>query len=224
MNHPFLLLLGAAFTMGILHTLAGPDHYLPFIALSRAGNWPLKKTLRMTALCGLGHILSAVAVAFLALKLGTVLFSLEKVEAIRGNLAAWALTVFGFSYALWGLRKVLAGKKALKEKAPAPLGEGGGGRARRAAGWIVFLIFVLGPCEPLIPFILFPETTASGLHLLAVTSVFGTATLLTMLAAVAAAVSGLKLLPSRGLLGRYGHTLAGGVIGSCGLAMTFLGL
>ncbi len=29
------LLAGTALTIGTLHTLAGPDHYLPFVAMSK---------------------------------------------------------------------------------------------------------------------------------------------------------------------------------------------
>ena len=50
-----LALTGA--TVGILHTALGPDHYLPFALMARAGRWSRAKTLWVTLACGLGHVL-----------------------------------------------------------------------------------------------------------------------------------------------------------------------
>jgi hypothetical protein len=40
-----LVLAGTAATIGFVHTVLGPDHYIPFIAMSRARRWTLSKTL-----------------------------------------------------------------------------------------------------------------------------------------------------------------------------------
>ena len=50
-----LLTLTAAW-LAFLHTVAGPDHYVPFIAMSRLGRWSMLKTTWITLLCGLGHV------------------------------------------------------------------------------------------------------------------------------------------------------------------------
>lgn len=50
------ILLATAASLGVVHTALGPDHYLPFIALSKSRNWSVFKTARVTALCGLGHV------------------------------------------------------------------------------------------------------------------------------------------------------------------------
>ena len=60
MNDSIALLSVTAISIGFFHTLLGPDHYLPFIVLSQARNWSLKKTMIITFLCGLGHVLSSV--------------------------------------------------------------------------------------------------------------------------------------------------------------------
>ena len=44
MSTEAVVLLGTASTIGFIHTLIGPDHYLPFIVLSKARNWSTKKT------------------------------------------------------------------------------------------------------------------------------------------------------------------------------------
>ena len=52
-----------AFLTAVIHTVTGPDHYLPFIAIAKARNYSLKKTLLWTFICGIGHIGSALLIA-----------------------------------------------------------------------------------------------------------------------------------------------------------------
>ena len=61
----FVTLSAGAVTLGFLHCLVGPDHYVPFIAMSRIGSWSFRKTMIVTLLCGIGHILSSVVLGFL---------------------------------------------------------------------------------------------------------------------------------------------------------------
>jgi len=46
----FTIIIFTAIPVGILHTLFGPDHYVPFIALAKAHHWSLKKTTWITLL------------------------------------------------------------------------------------------------------------------------------------------------------------------------------
>ncbi len=50
------VLLWTAASLGLLHTLLGPDHYLPFAMMARAGRWSRAKTAFITLACGLGHV------------------------------------------------------------------------------------------------------------------------------------------------------------------------
>ena len=43
-----------AFLTAVVHTITGPDHYLPFIAIAKSKNYSLKKTMLWTFVCGLG--------------------------------------------------------------------------------------------------------------------------------------------------------------------------
>ncbi|MCM8821749.1 MAG: hypothetical protein NC831_02905 [Candidatus Omnitrophica bacterium] len=43
MSGEIFVLVGAAASLGFVHTALGPDHYLPFIVLARAGKWSKKK-------------------------------------------------------------------------------------------------------------------------------------------------------------------------------------
>ena len=89
--------------------------------------------------------------------------------------------------------------------------------------WALFIVFILGPCEALIPLFMYPAAQQSAGLVVAVAAVFGVVTLLTMLGCVAATTIGLdKLkLPSTG---RYAHAVAGASVVLCGVAVSFVGL
>lgn len=229
------VLLVTAATIGFVHTLLGPDHYLPFIVMSKSGQWSLRKTSLITLLCGLGHVLGSVALGMLGIALGVAVNSLVRIEVVRGDLAAWALIAFGLGYGAWGLRQALRNKPHTHTHAH---GDGSlhdhvhthqkehahmHGSPENMTPWVLFTIFVLGPCEPLIPLLMYPAAQSSLTGLVLVTTVFGLATIITMLAVVLFSVRGLALLPMRGL-SRYMHALAGGTILLSGLAIQFLGL
>src|SRR4030042_5605798 len=105
MSHETLLLVATAFSLGFVHTLAGPDHYLPFVAMSRARKWTLPKTLWITFGCGLGHIGSSVILGLAGAGLGLAMAKVEGLESLRGSIAAWGLIAFGFAYFVWGIRR-----------------------------------------------------------------------------------------------------------------------
>jgi hypothetical protein len=99
-----LLTLTAA-SLGFLHTAAGPDHYVPFIAMSRLGRWPMVKTTWITLLCGLGHVLGSVVLGLAGVALGVALAKVQAIDYFRGDLAARLLTAFGLVYCVWGVRR-----------------------------------------------------------------------------------------------------------------------
>ena len=84
-----LVLLATAASVGFVHTITGPDHYLPFVAMARIGRWSLAKTITVTLACGVGHVLSSVILGALGIALGLAVGSLEWFEGVRGNLAGW---------------------------------------------------------------------------------------------------------------------------------------
>lgn len=231
-----LLSLSAA-AIAFVHTLLGPDHYLPFVAMSRARGWGRRKTLRITAICGLGHLAGSVALGLVGIAVGIQLSSLEWLEGARGQLAAWMLIAFGLVYTAWGLRQ------ALKKRPHTHWHSHDGithshvhchqddhahvhnetARSRSLTPWVIFVIFVLGPCEPLIPLLMYPAARESLAGVVAVTVVFGLVTMLTMLGVVALAVRGMARLRLK-RFERFSHALAGGAVLFCGLGVAFLGL
>ena len=84
MNNEILILTITAATLGFVHTLFGPDHYLPFIVMSKAKNWTNTKTIWITTLCGLGHVASSVILGGIGIGFGIGLHKLEFFES-AGN-------------------------------------------------------------------------------------------------------------------------------------------
>lgn len=84
-------------------------------------------------------------------------------------------------------------------------------------------IFVFGPCEPLIPILMYPAAKNNTAGIILVAVLFSTVTITTMLGVVLVSTFGLNLLPLS-KLERYSHALAGAAIFLCGVAIQFLGL
>jgi len=254
------VLAGTAAMLGFVHTVIGPDHYLPFIVIGRARNWALRKTLLVSFLAGLGHILSSVVLGFVGIALGIALARLEGVESARGEIAAWLLIGFGFAYFLWGMRRAWRGKAHIhphlhdhKGAQVHPHGPDRGvhdsaheqvhqhehahthelaehvhphdevSEKANVTPWVLFTIFVFGPCEPLIPLIMYPAARHSTAGVVLVASAFGLVTIATMLVIIAAASFGASFV-RLGKLERYSHALAGAMIFVSGLSVQLLGL
>ena len=212
MTADILALYGLGATVAFAHTILGPDHYLPFIALSRSGRWSLGKTVAITVLCGIAHVLGSVVLGLLGIACGTKLLNLQGIESIRGALAGWLLLGFGLAYTVWGIRM------AIRERSPfqAPAIPSADSSL---TPWILFAIFVFGPCEPLIPLLMLPAAQASWSGVASVAMVFGLVTVCTMTAVVVAAVQGTPRCGDQWLgrcTRRYGHAMAGLVVLVCG--------
>ncbi|MFQ5561533.1 MAG: sulfite exporter TauE/SafE family protein [Nitrospinota bacterium] len=236
MSQELLLLLFTSATIALIHTLLGPDHYLPFIVIAKARNWPYLKTLSITALCGLGHVLGSVVLGIIGIAFGVLLSRLAFFESFRGDLAAWALIAFGLVYFTWGMRKAIKNKNHIHAHAHYGFEHTHNHThtnehshihpqkaEREITPWILFTVFLFGPCEPLIPVLMYPAAKEGIFETAMVTLVFGVVTILTMVTVVSVFFFGLKKIPPGGF-SRYSHALAGGTIFLCGGAIQFLGL
>jgi nickel/cobalt exporter len=238
MTNELFVLAGTAASIGFIHTVLGPDHYLPFIVISRARRWTLAKTLFISFLCGLGHVLSSVVIGFFGIALGVAVFHIEGVESFRGGLAAWLLIGFGLAYSIWGLNRAVRKKPHTHlhphtgsmehehththEKASHAHVHDEKARAN-ITPWVLFTIFVFGPCEPLIPLLMYPAAKQDISGVILVTLAFGVITIATMLVIIAAASWGASFI-RLGPLERYAHAIAGAMIFISGLSVQFLGL
>jgi sulfite exporter TauE/SafE len=203
------LLLVSTATIAVIHALA-PDHWLPFVSIGRAQKWSRAKLVWVTFLSGLGHVGSSIAIGAIGLVLGFSLTSLEGIESQRAEVAGLLLVGFGLAYAVWGLKQV----RRHQHRQIDP--------QRTVTLWTLFAIFVLGPCEPLIP-IMFISAANGWIAVALVSACFGVITLAMMIGQVLLVDAGVGLVRFA-KLEHFGHTLAGLVIAvTVGMVM-FLGI
>jgi nickel/cobalt transporter (NicO) family protein len=236
MDNSIALLSVTAVSLGFLHTLLGPDHYLPFIVISQAKKWSLKKTMWITFLCGLGHVLSSVVLGLIGIAVGISVTRLVDVESFRGNIAAWLFIAFGLVYMIISLRNLLRNRKHSHSHHHL-----GGDKHEhehdhqdehthihqsdvvKTTPWILFLIFVFGPCEPLIPILMYPAAESNITGSVLVSVLFSVTTIATMMSIVLAFKLGLNKINLKPVE-KYSHLIAGAMIFFSGIAIQFLGL
>ncbi len=230
------ILVTSAVTVGFIHTLIGIDHTLPFVALGRAQRWPLRRVLALTLACGIAHVASSVVIGGLGLGLGVAVAKLQWLEAIRGSASAWVLIVFGTLYAGWSFARERRGHGHAHVHANGiahthPDGERDHDHpdavrapdARVITAWSLFIIFVLGPCEPLIPLLMAPALDMGVAAAVPVVIAFSITTVGTMLVLVTLGHYGLRLR-SMQRLEAYVGTLAGVAIAVSGIAIQLFGI
>ena len=228
----------SAASLGFFHTVLGPDHYVPFIVLSKARNWSKSKTLWITFISGLGHVGSTILLGIIGVALGISINKLESIDEFRGEIVGWMLFIFGIIYLLYGIYKLAEHKthqghshflnfllpKNARNLHHLSSDENEVRKSKQAGltSWMLFLIFVLGPCEVLIPLLIFPAAQHSTFGILMVTFIFSLATIVTMLAIVYLGYNGSKQLKLKGN-GVYVHIIAGLVLAFLGISIQFLG-
>jgi ABC-type nickel/cobalt efflux system permease component RcnA len=232
------MILVTAASIGFLHTLLGPDHYIPFIVMAKAQKWSITKTVLITVLSGTGHILSSVVLGFIGIAFGVAINRFEVFESVRGDIAVWILITFGLIYMIWGIRRAIRNKPHehihlhsdgeahdhehthndehlhVHEKS---------GKVVNLTPWILFTILVFGPCEPLIPILMYPAAKSNIVGLASVVVVFGICTIATMLALVLVSVYGISFIPGP-RWERYSHAIAGTTIFICGIMIQVFSL
>lgn len=226
------ILIIAAMSVACLHTVTGPDHYLPFIALSKSRNWSLAKTIWWTIVCGCGHVWSSILLGLGGAAIGWGLSKTSWVENIRGGIAGWVMLFFGFFYGIWGLYRAYKNNPHkhfdLEDDGDIYVYEHNHGEAvasrerHKVTPWVMFIIFILGPCEPMIPLLYFPAAKNSWWGMILLIAVYTFFTLVTMLAMVLLGYFGIAFVRTE-KIERYVHALGGLTIFICGAGMLFMG-
>lgn len=226
------ILVVAAITISFLHTITGPDHYIPFIALSKSRGWSFGRTVFWTIVCGCGHVWSSVLLGLGGAAIGWSLTKVSWLENVRGSMAGWVLLGFGLLYGIWGLARAYQNKRHRHFDAyedgniyvyEHKHGEAVNTKERyKVTPWVMFIIFLSGPCEPMIPLLYFPAAKNSWQGMLLLITVYTVFTLASMLLMVISGYYGIGFIKIK-KLERYMHALGGITIFICGAGMVFMG-
>ncbi len=233
MNSEISALLLTAIAISCVHTVTGPDHYVPFIALSQSRKWSPGKTVLWTIICGIGHVGSSVLLGLVGVFLGWELSKISWLEGVRGGIAGWALLFFGLAYLVWGLRRAYLNKPHkhfdMYEDGSVYVYEHKHGEGpvypqerTKVTPWILFIIFALGPCEPLLPLLTYPAARQSTLGIVLLVVTFTVFTLIAMVMMVMLGYYGYSFLKTD-KLERYIHAIGGATVMICGVGMVFMG-
>lgn len=226
------VLMIAAVAISFLHTVAGPDHYLPFIALSRSRGWKFSKTIWWTIICGCGHVWSSVLLGLGGAALGWSISKIKWLENVRGGLAGWTLLGFGLVYSIWGIIRAQQNREHkhfdVYDDGSVYVFEHNHSETvspkerHRVTPWVMFIIFLLGPCEPMIPLLYFPAAKNSLYGMMLLIVVYTVFTLATMILLVTMGFYGFSFLKTN-KLERYMHAIGGFTIFICGAGMILMG-
>jgi nickel/cobalt exporter len=202
------VLVAAALTVGSIHTVA-PDHWMPFAVLARAERWSARRTAIVTALCGLGHVTTSVALGMLAVTFGREL--LETFGRRLDRVAGLLLVGFGVAYAIWALHRRMRDRAHAHAHSHRPL-----------TAWSLFLLFSADPCVAVIPLI-FVAAPLGWLRTLAVVAAYELATIATMVVLVLPARAAMHTIRAA-WADEWGDALAGGVVACVGIAVIGFGI
>jgi len=206
-------LLSGTILIALVHAALGPDHYVPFIAIGMAQRWSRARAFFVTLIAGIAHVASSIVIGFVGIAAGLTLEKLEFLEGTRGTVAGWLLIFAGVVYLLWSLRRHT--HRHAEDFTDDP-------RARRRSVlfWTLVAVFVLGPCEPLVP-LMFVAVQINWLAVLVSSAIFLVLTVFMMELLVLTGLAGIKLLPAK-LSHRLGNALAAVVIIGLGIVLIAL--
>ncbi|WP_163516717.1 sulfite exporter TauE/SafE family protein [Gelidibacter japonicus] len=226
------ILLVTAVSVSVLHTVSGPDHYIPFIAIGKTKGWKLPKIVMWTIICGSAHVMASVLIASGGAALGFSLSKIDGLNEIRGGLASWAILIFGLLYFLYGLYGVY---KEKRHKHFDVYDDGSvyvfehdhkqmtyPSNRKKVTPWVLFLIFLLGPCEVLFPLLTYPAVEQSTLNMFILIATFLFTTVSTMVLVVVLIYYGFNFIKTE-WLEKYVTPISGLSIALCGVGMVFLG-
>ena len=217
-----IIVAGSAASIGFVHTILGPDHYLPLVAMAKTNGWSAPKTASYVAVCGISHVLGTLLLGSLIILLGLAFLNLETVQSLRADFAGWFLLLFGAIYFAWGMKWAIRERRIAGESSSANRPKNS--NFARCTPFALFVFFILGPCEPLIPLMSFGSGNTGFFSSLLVLSAFCGTTILTMLVCVMFFYYGVSRFSIFLKFEKYMHAATGLILFLCGSAIQFLGL
>lgn len=209
-----LPLLAAAAVVGTLH-MSAPDHWVTLCMLGQRSGWSRPRLVGFGLATAGGHVILSVALGF-AIVLAGLVFS----QGLSNDITmatGLAMLVVGAGY---GVRRLLAkdpedyGKEAEQEE----------GRAKAQGKGMVYFVILGGALSPdlsILPIFLLAVPAGVGLAV-DTALVFGTASILSLVALVLAGSMGLARALSHAPA-KYNDSLVGFVIAAVGVYVLLLG-
>jgi hypothetical protein len=215
-----LALVLTTIVTAVVHTLI-PDHWLPFVLVSRAERWSTRRTILMTTVSASLHVLVSIALglAVVAAERGAAAAMVEMGERLEA-LTGWLLVVFGGVYMGWFLLRGGHVHSFGMHPHHSPMDaepEVRRGRFKDISGYALTFIVGFNPCILLIPCV-YGAAQLSTLTLVAVAVAFAVSTVGSMVAVTLLGLKGTARLTSP-FLTRYGEAFSGALIVLVGLAV-----
>jgi nickel/cobalt exporter len=207
-----------------LHALI-PDHWLPFVAMGRARNWSVAKTLALASASGSLHVILAIGLGLVTYRLGH-----PGAEALArwigqtlGVLSSCALVLFGLVY---GAGSWLRERRHHPAAGESSAGEPGHHHGHLLERWFqgnlsgASLVLVIGasPCALAFPILLASAANLGPGGVVLVSAGFGFATMATTLLVTLAGSLSVRRLDFP-FLTRYGDLISGGLISLVGAVL-----
>lgn len=208
MTDSFSVLIITTVSIGIVHALA-PDHWLPFVVIGKARKWSKMRLSFVALVAGIGHVGSSIILGVVGILAGLASIKLQGIESTRAEIGIYLLIGFGIAYALWGLKHAKNHHHHTPEIS----------NKKTVTLWTLFAVFVLGPCEPLIP-LMFLATSYGWVGISVVTITFGMVTLIMMIVQSLLGYIGIQFI-KHSFAEKYSQALAGGVIAITGIFLYF---
>jgi ABC-type nickel/cobalt efflux system permease component RcnA len=95
-----LLLLGAAATVAILHSIL-PDHWVPLAIVARTQHWSWLRVARVSALASAGHVIASLVLGGIIALIG--LQFQRQIDTQQGHIIGGILILTGLGFLIWGL-------------------------------------------------------------------------------------------------------------------------
>lgn len=208
----------------IVHTLI-PDHWLPFVLVSRAEAWTVRRTVTLVAVSGLLHVTLSILLGLVPPLVGLGAdAALGGLDEVLEATSAYLLIVFGLGYMTWFLLKgghvhsfgIHPHHNPQDPEPPKLLGV----RLKDLSGYTLAFIVGFNPCILVIPSF-YGAAQMSALTLVAVAAAFAVSTVVSMVAVTLLGLRGTLQLTSP-FLTRYGEAFSGGLIALTGLVLLFV--
>jgi len=204
----------------LVHTLI-PDHWLPFVLVSRAERWTIRRTVTTTAVSASLHVLLSIALALAVVGAErgaerAVVGVAESLESLTG----WLLLIFGVVYMGWFLLRgghIHSFGMHPHHRPDDPEPEARRGRFKDLSGHTLTFIVGFNPCILVIPCV-YGAAQLNGLTVVAVALAFAASTIVSMVVVTLVGLKGTSRLTSP-FLTRYGEAFSGALIALVGLAL-----